>query len=142
MSQIPAFTDYSMENRTYKFFKGKPLYPFGYGLSYGNIEYYDVKLSADKISVGENISVSVKCANRGKMGVKETVQAYLRDDNASTRVPIHKLVGFKKIDLAAGGEKTVSFTIKAQNMAIITEFGKKIIEPGHLLCLSEAPSRI
>ena len=130
MSQIPAFADYGMENRTYKYFKGKPLYPFGYGLSYGHIEYYDIRLSADKISVGQDITVSVKCVNRGKADVKETVQAYLRDDNASTRVPLHKLVGFRKIDLPAGNEQTVAFTIKADDMAVITEFGKKVIEPG------------
>ena len=130
MSQIPTFTDYSMENRTYRFFKGKPMYPFGYGLSYGAIEYFDIKLSTDRISIGEDISVTVKCANRGKMDVKEAVQVYLRDDNASTRVPMHKLVGFKKIDVPAGEEQEVSFTVKAEDMAVITEFGKKVIEQG------------
>jgi len=130
MSQIPDFNDYSMENRTYKFFDGKPMFPFGFGLSYGNIEYYDVKLSCDKIAVGEDVSVSINCINRGEMDVKETVQVYLRDDNASTRVPIYKLVNFRKVDLLAGEEQMVSFAIKAKEMAVITDAGKSVIEPG------------
>ena len=130
MSQIPPFDDYNMENRTYKFFKGKPMYPFGYGLSYGKIEYYDINISGDKISAGEDIKVGIKCINRGKMDVSDAAQVYLRDDNASTRVPKWKLVGFKKVDLPVGKEQTVSFTIKAKDMAVIREDGTEAIEPG------------
>ena len=130
MSQLPEFTDYSMEKRTYKYFDGKPMYPFGFGLSYGNIEYYDVKISCDKIASGSDITVSVACINRGKMDVKEAVQVYLRDDNASTRVPKYTLVGFRKVELTAGKEERVSFTVESKHMAVITETGEKVIEPG------------
>ena len=130
MSQIPAFDDYDMENRTYKFFKGKPMYPFGYGLSYGKIEYYDIHISSDKISSGEDLKVSIKCINRGKMDVDDVVQVYLRDDNASTRVPTHKLVGFKKVTLPKNQEQMVEFTVKAKDMEIVTDDGRQLIEPG------------
>ena len=130
MSQIPPFDDYDMENRTYKFFKGKPMYPFGYGLSYGKIEYYGIHISSDKISAGQDIKVSIKCINRGKMDVSDVAQVYLHDDNASTRVPIQKLVGFKRISLPKDEEQLVTFTVKAKDMAIITDDGKEKIEPG------------
>lgn len=130
MSEIPEYTDYSMENRTYKFFTGKPLYPFGYGLSYGDIEYYGLSLSSESISFGEDIDVSIKCINRANIDVKDSVQVYLRDDRASTRVPIHKLVGFRKIDLQSGLEKEISFTIKAKDMEVILDDGTSLIQPG------------
>jgi beta-glucosidase len=119
-----------MDGRTYKFFKGKPMYPFGYGLSYGEIEYYNIRLSSEQIAIGEDIEVSVRCINRGEMDVKEAVQVYLSDDDASTRVPIWKLVDFIKIDLPSGEEKVVSFKIKAKDMAVITDNGEYKIEPG------------
>jgi beta-glucosidase len=130
MSEIPPFDDYRMDNRTYKFFNGNPMYPFGFGLSYGKVEYYRIRLSSAKIKLGDNLKVSIKCINRGKMDVKEVVQVYLSDDNATTRVPKRKLVAFKKIDLPVNEEQSLTFTIKADDGAVITDSGERIIEPG------------
>jgi beta-glucosidase len=130
ISEIPSFDDYSMDNRTYKFFDGNPMYPFGFGLSYGAVEYYRIRLSSAKIKIGEDIKVSIKCINRGKMDVKEVVQVYISDDNATTRVPKRKLVGFKKIDLPVNEEQDLTFTVTSEDMAVITDSGEKVIEPG------------
>ncbi len=130
ISEIPDFNDSSMENRTYKFFRGRLMYPFGYGLSYGNIEYYKIMLQGEKIALGEDMPVSIHCFNNGNIDIKETVQVYLRDDDSSTRVPNYKLVDFKKIDLKAGEDKLVSFIVKAKDMEVITDEGENIIQPG------------
>lgn len=130
MSEIPPFDDYSMDNRTYKFFEGNPMYPFGYGLSYGAVEYYRIRLSSAKIKLGDDIQVSIRCINRGKMDVKEVAQVYLSDDSATTRVPKRKLVAFKKIDLPTNEEQDLTFTIKSKDMAVITDKGENVIEPG------------
>ncbi len=130
VSELPDFDDYSMDGRTYKFFDGKPMYPFGYGLSYGKTDFYDVTLSKDVIKAGQSVELTVKCINRGTMDIKETVQIYIRDEDASTRVPKFKLIDFVKADLPKDEEKTLKFKIKAEDMAVITDDGESVIEPG------------
>ncbi|MCK5128593.1 MAG: glycoside hydrolase family 3 C-terminal domain-containing protein [Clostridiales bacterium] len=130
MSEIPDFKDYSMDNRTYKFFGGNPMYPFGFGLSYGDVEYYGIKLKSASIKVGEEMTVEVTCINHGNMEIKEVIQLYIRDDNASSRTPKRKLIAFKKVDLPTEEEKTVKFTITPEDMELITDRGERIIEPG------------
>lgn len=130
VSEIPAFSDYSMEGRTYKFFKGTPLYPFGYGLTYSDIEYYRIYLSDPKINVGDDITVTVSLRNKGKYTASDVVQVYLVDEEASTRVPIRKLVAFKKVILPKDKEVKVSLKILGKDMALVTQEGKSVIEPG------------
>lgn len=130
MLEIPDFEDYSMDNRTYKFFKGRPMYPFGFGLSYGDVEYYKIELSSSKIKIGDDIDIRVTLINRGSMDIKEVVQVYIKDDEATTRVPKRKLAAFEKVDLPVDIEKTVEFTIKSKDMAVIKDDGEFIIEPG------------
>ncbi len=130
VSELPDFEDYNMDGRTYKFFEGTPMYSFGYGLSYGDVEYYDMLLSSGKIKTGEDIEVSIKCINRGNMDVKEAVQIYIKDEDASSRVPKFKLIDFTKIDLPVNEERTVSFKIKSKDMAVINDDGEFVIEPG------------
>lgn len=127
---IPEFDDYSMENRTYRYFKGEPLYPFGYGLSYSKIEYYRIYLSHSGIKAGDDIHVTIFLKNKGKHDTKDVVQVYLVDEYASASVPIRKLVAFKKVELPLNKEISVSLTIKASDMALINDEGKKIIESG------------
>jgi len=129
-NDIPPFDDYSMENRTYRYFKGDPLYPFGYGLNYSHIEFYRIYLSEPKIKAGEDIAVTVFLKNKGKYDTKDVVQAYLVDEYATSGVPIRKLATFKKVDLPAGEEVKVSLVIKAKEMAMIDDEGNRIIEPG------------
>jgi beta-glucosidase len=133
VSQLPPFEDYSMQGRTYRYFKGEPLYPFGYGLSYTNFKYDNLKLSAKSISAGKSLQVSVNVQNTGSRSGEEVVQLYLTDVAASVPVPIRSLAGVKRVALKAGEKQTVSFTIAASQMTIIDDKGKRVIEPGEFL---------
>lgn len=129
-NKLPDFEDYSMNNRTYKFFREKPLYPFGFGLSYTTFSYSDLQFEADRVTPGEDVKGSVKVKNTGKMEGDEVLQIYLKDVEASVRVPIHKLVGMKRVSLKPGEEKTVSFVIAGEQFSIITEKGTHEYEAG------------
>ncbi len=127
--ELPPFEDYSMENRTYKFMKGEALYPFGFGLSYTNFEYSNIVCS-QTVNNGENLSVSVDVQNTGSVDSDEVVQVYIKDNEASVRVPKHSLCGFKRIHLRSGEKKTVTFEIDKKAMTIVDEAGKRYIENG------------
>lgn len=129
VEQLPAFENYDMEGRTYKYFKGEPLYPFGYGLSYTTFKYSELKL-AKKIKVGEKVLVSVKVTNTGKKAGEEVVQLYLKDEKASTPRPKHQLEGFKRIYLNAGESKVVDFELTPRQFSMIGEDDKRVIENG------------
>ena len=133
VDQLPPFTDYSMAGRTYRYFKGDPLYPFGFGLSYTNFDYSNLKFSARSVKTGEPIKVSVDVKNTGARDGDEVVQLYLTDVAASAPVPIRALVGFERIPLRAGEKRTVTFTITPRQMSMIDDRGKRVIEPGEFL---------
>jgi beta-glucosidase len=127
--QLPPFEDYSMKERTYRYFTGTPLYPFGHGLSYTNFEY--TKLEAPKsVKAGDPVNVSVTVKNTGKLAGDEVVQVYITDRKASAPVPIRKLVGFRRINLKAGESNNVSFTIDPRDLSLITNDTRRVIEPG------------
>ncbi|AEY64503.1 glycoside hydrolase family 3 C-terminal domain-containing protein [Clostridium sp. BNL1100] len=127
--ELPPFADYSMENRTYKFMKGEALYPFGFGLSYTNFEYSNI-VCPQNVNNGENLSVSVDVQNAGSVDSDEVVQVYIKDMDASVRVPKYSLCGFKRIHLKSGEKKTVTFEIDSNAMTIVDEAGKRYIENG------------
>ncbi|MCL6459095.1 MAG: glycoside hydrolase family 3 C-terminal domain-containing protein, partial [Gorillibacterium sp.] len=128
--ELPAFTDYSMSNRTYRYMKSTPLYPFGYGLSYTQFAYQAVAGAKKQIETGDSIDFSVKVRNVGQRASEETVQLYLQDVEASVDVPVWQLKGFKKIFIPAGEEQTVTFTVTARDMALIDLAGNCCLEPG------------
>ena len=128
-NHLPGFEDYSMENRTYKFFKEQPLYPFGYGLSYTTFTYSELNCRETMVP-GESVSLSVTVQNTGRMASDEVVEIYLRDEDASVRVPVHKLVGCKRIFLQPDERKEVTFTIDAGQFCIINEDGEHLYESG------------
>jgi beta-glucosidase len=125
---LPDFRDYSMENRTYRYFKGDVLFPFGFGLSYTKFSYSDLKIGA--FSRRQPLKVSVKVENTGKLAGDEVVQVYMKDTEASCRVPKHALAGFRRISLNPGDSKTVKFELKPEQFALVTEAGERVIEPG------------
>lgn len=133
VDQLPPFTDYSMAGRTYRYFKGEPLYPFGFGLSYTKFGYSNLKFSAKSVKSGEPIKVTVDVKNTGDRDGDEVVQLYLTDVAASAPVPIRTLVGFDRISLKAGEKRTVTFTITSQQMSLINDRGQRVIEPGEFL---------
>jgi len=129
--ELPDFRDYSMENRTYKFMKNEALYPFGYGLSYTKFKYTDISVSSDKIKVGENLKVTVSVENIGSVASDEIVQLYLKDMEASCRVPNHHLCGVKRVSLNPLEKISVQFEITPQNMSFVNDEGESVIEPGY-----------
>ena len=129
VEQLPAFENYDMEGRTYKYFKGEPLYPFGYGLSYTTFKYSELKL-AKKAKVGDKVHVSVKVTNTGKRAGEEVVQLYIKDEEASTPRPKVQLEGFKRIQLNVGESKVVDFEITPRQFSMIGENDKRVIENG------------
>jgi beta-glucosidase len=128
--QLPPFRDYNMEGKTYRFFKGEPLYPFGYGLSYTRFKYSDLKLSSKSLKPNQNLLVGVDVQNTGERGGDEVVQLYLTDVNASVPVPLRSLRGIQRIHLKPGERRRVTFTLTPADLALFDNNGKRILEPG------------
>ena len=128
VDQLPPFTDYSMQGRTYRYFKGEPLYPFGYGLSYTRFAYSNLRV--ENVKAGEPVKVTVDVTNAGEREGDEVVQLYLTDVKASAPVPIRTLVGFERISLRPREKRTVQFTITPRQMSLIDNNDKRVIEPG------------
>ena len=131
--ELPDFNDYSMNNRTYRYYKGTPLYPFGYGLSYMDIEYKNARMNKTEGNIGDCFTVEVEVKNNGKYKVYEAVQLYVKDIEASTRVPNWQLRGIENVCLEAGETKKVSMSISTRDFALITENGECVVEPGTFL---------
>ncbi len=127
--QLPPFEEYHMEGRTYKYFRQNPLYPFGHGLSYTTFSYDGLGVP-EKIEPGENATITVRLKNTGDVAGEEVVELYLTDESASVPVPIRSLAGFQRVFLEPGEECWVAFTIEPGQMAIITDSGHRVIEPG------------
>ena len=133
IEQLPPFTDYSMQGRTYRYFKGEPLYRFGFGLSYTRFAYSNLRFDSRAVKAGQPIKVTVDVKNVGSLAGDEVVQLYLTDVIASVPVPIRSLIGFDRISLRPGEKRTVTFTITPRQMSLIDDRGKRIIEPGEFL---------
>ncbi|MBQ7148172.1 MAG: glycoside hydrolase family 3 C-terminal domain-containing protein [Pseudobutyrivibrio sp.] len=129
-ADLPDFSDYSMEGRTYRYFKGTPLYPFGYGLSYSKLEYSNASIDKTEGAIGDIFAVKVTVKNAGEFACHEAVQLYVKDTEASTRVPNCSLRKISNVQLLPGEEKEVGFELNARDFAIIDEKGKCIVEPG------------
>ncbi len=133
VDQLPPFTDYSMQGRTYRYFKGEPLYPFGFGLSFTKFKYSNLKLSTNTIKAGENATITAEVRNVGDLAGDEVVQLYVTDVAASVPVPIRSLAGVKRLFLEPGEKQSVSFTLTPRQMSIIDDQGRRVIEPGEFL---------
>jgi beta-glucosidase len=121
-NDLPGFSDYSMAGRTYRYFKGDALYPFGFGLSYTNFMYS--ALTTPAIVVKEkNITVTVTVKNSGKKDGEEVVQLYTAYNGLTGLNPLKALKGFKRIALKAGESKKISFTLTPEQLSLIDEAG-------------------
>jgi beta-glucosidase len=125
---LPAFTDYSLRGRTYRYFEGKPLWGFGYGLSYSAFKYGPVKLSAKTLNAGDPITATVTVTNSGKAAGDEVVEAYLKTPQQSG--PIHSLVGFERISLEPGASKEVTLKIDPRTLSSVDDQGNRSILAG------------
>jgi beta-glucosidase len=121
-NDLPSFTDYSMSNRTYRYFKGVPLYGFGYGLSYTTFMYDQLKLAPSTIK-GKTVPVSVRVKNTGKKDGEEVVQLYVSSQDKAIQSPLKALKGFQRIFLKAGESKTVQFYLSPEDLSIIDDNG-------------------
>jgi beta-glucosidase len=110
---MPAFDDYAMEGRTYRYFRGTPLYPFGHGLSYTRFDYGALRLDADTIGADGRLGVTVDVTNAGTRSGDEVVQLYVRRELAGSGDAVQELRGFQRVQLAPGERRTVTFTLQA-----------------------------
>jgi beta-glucosidase len=128
LSQVPDFTEYSMKNRTYKYFSGKPLYGFGFGLSYTNFAYSGLKLPTS-VKAGDPASVEVDVKNAGAVAGDEVVELYLAQPKGF-ETPIRELAAFKRIHLNPGESTHVSLTVSARSLGQVDAKGNRVIVPG------------
>jgi beta-glucosidase len=119
LSQIPAKTDYDVINgeRTYMYFEGAPLYPFGHGLTYTTFDYSNLRLSSGSIEADGQVTVSVDVTNTGSVTSDEVVQLYVKDVEASLKRPMKELLGFERVSISPAQTKTVNFTLPASELA-------------------------
>ena len=126
---IPDFSNYDMQGRTYRYFSGTPLYPFGYGLSYTTFEYSN--LSTNETSgTASPVSVTVDVKNSGKVDGEEVVQLYVSNKSAKSEGPNVALKGFQRINLKKGEQKSVTFNLNPEDFSVTNEDAKQIVEPG------------
>lgn len=130
VDQLPPFEEYAMVGRTYRYFGGEVLYPFGYGLSYTTFEYSGLALNFDRMEGPEILRVSCCVRNTGEVTGDEVVQVYVRDEAASLPVPRHNLAAFQRVRLAAGAEQRVTLTVQPRQFALVDAGGDWILEPG------------
>ncbi|KAA9041759.1 glycosyl hydrolase [Ginsengibacter hankyongi] len=131
-SDLPPFEDYSMQNRTYRYFKGVPLYPFGFGLSYTKFTYGNLKLSKTKINKNESIAAELTVTNSGEIAGDEVVQLYLTHKNVSAEDPLYSLKGFKRINLKPGASQKVKFIITPGMMKVVNDKGQSVLNSGDI----------
>ncbi|APY10862.1 glucan 1,4-alpha-glucosidase [Seonamhaeicola sp. S2-3] len=131
IKDLPDFKNYNMENRTYKYFKGDPLFPFGHGLSYTNFTYSNLNIP-DSITIGSNIEINVEVKNTGDLDGDEVVQLYI-SHKGKPNAAIRTLVEFERIHLKAGETKKLKYNINPKKYSLINEDGKPVIEPGNLV---------
>jgi beta-glucosidase len=129
VSQLPPFEDYAMKGRTYRYFEGAPLYPFGYGLSYTTFTYSGLTLPTSAVAAGTPVNVEVTVTNAGNRAGDEVAQLYLEFPKVPG-APLRALRGFQRVHLEAGASQTVHFRLHSRDLSMVTEQGEPIIAEG------------
>ena len=132
VAELPAFDDYTMVGRTYRYFTRQPDFPFGYGLSYTTVRYADLELSTRKLGAGENIAGRVRVTNIGGRAGEEVVQLYLSHPDMRS-APLHALAGFQRVHLQPSESRWVSFVITPRQMSLVDEAGRRAVTPGRMV---------
>lgn len=136
---LPAFDDYSMRGRTYKYMEGNIYFPFGFGLSYGHVGYSDLKVNADK---KQGASVTFTLQNDSKCDVVETPQVYVSAPGAGTTAPLQQLAAFRRVEVKAGERITITIDVPVERLMTVQADGTRKLVKGEytLLVGSAAPS--
>ena len=127
IDQLPAFEDYSMARRTYRYFDGEPLYPFGYGLSYTSFAYRNLRIENQSADGAVHIAIDV--ANTGQKNGDEVVQLYLTHEGVAG-APLRALAGFQRVHLDPGNQKTVLFTLAQRDLEVVDAQGQRSVPSG------------
>lgn len=134
-ADLPSFLNYDMDGRTYRYFNGEALYPFGFGLSYSSFRYDAFKTPAS-VSKKNKLTLSVNVTNTGKMDGDEVVQLYIAYPGVKGKKPLRQLRGFRRIALKAGETKTVTFTLTPEQFALVSEKDGSTYIPSGKLSIS------
>jgi beta-glucosidase len=129
IDQIPAFDNYAMQGRTYRYFHGDPLYGFGYGLSYTQFAYSNLKLSSASLQAGNDLTAEADVRNTGQQAGDEVVELYLTPPQ-SAMSPSYELEGFQRIHLASGETQHLRFTLHPRQLSLVDAQGSRSIQPG------------
>ena len=127
--QLPHFEDYSMKGRTYRYFEGEPLWPFGFGLSYTTFAYSDLTLPEVAVNADDPVHASVTVANTGKVAGDEVVELYLQFPEVSG-APRRALRGFQRVHLDPGASRKVEFQLNPRDLSMVTDLGDIIVAKG------------
>ncbi len=130
VDQLPDFENYSMEGRTYKYMMESPLFPFGFGLSYGNLQWEKPSVQNSKVSKNHNAEISITIKNTGIIDVEEVVQLYMSIKNEKESLPLESLIDFKRISIPKGEQKNITFSIPLEVFSFYNDNGEKIQHNG------------
>ncbi|MDO7851302.1 glycoside hydrolase family 3 C-terminal domain-containing protein [Hymenobacter convexus] len=131
LDQLPAYEDYHMAGRTYRYMSAEPMYPFGYGLSYAKFTYSNLKLATSKVAKNKPVNVTATVTNTGKVEGEEVVQLYVTHAPAKgAQTPLYALKGFQRVKLAPGASTTVNFTLTPEQLALVNAQGQSVAAAG------------
>jgi beta-glucosidase len=130
LDQLPPFEDYAMKNRTYRYFSGKPLYGFGYGLSYSRFEYSNLKVPTGEVKGGEPVTVEVDVKNVSERAGDEVVELYLTQPKTAL-TPLRTLGAFNRVHIEPGKTEHVSLKLDPRTLGQVDEKGERVIVPGN-----------
>jgi len=129
VADLPPFEDYSMQGRTYRYFEGQPLYPFGYGMSYSKFAYSNLKLSSTSLKAGTTLQVDVDVRNTSRIAGGEVAQVYLVFPKVPG-APLRALRGFQRADIAPGATQHLRFTLDPRGLSSVNEAGDRLVAAG------------
>jgi beta-glucosidase len=130
LQDLPAFENYAVKGRTYRYYQGAPLWGFGYGLSYSTFGYSSLSLSSQNLKADDTLTVTLKLKNTSPINGAEVTQLYIQPKNAPSYSPKLWLAGFVRTMLKAGEERSLTFTLKTQELGLVNEQGERQMMPG------------
>lgn len=131
LEHMPEFTDYSMKGRTYRYLERKPLYPFGYGLTYGDIQVENVQITGESGEIQENVQLNIRVKNYGTYTTEDVIQVYVKDMDSVHEVKNSRLCGYQRVSLQPGEEKNISLSLTQEAFCVVNEKGERHQEGKH-----------